>query len=176
MAELTTAARPYARAAFSYALDNNKIEDWSRMLEAVSLICEDDRVMQRLASPALDAATRAALLIDLAEKWLDDAMRNFLLILAENYRLPLLPDISTMFAAFVARRNKMLSVELSLASETDKALIEELRKRLSARLGEEAQVSMHIDPSLMAGAVIRAGDMVIDGSLRGRLRQLAESL
>ena len=128
MADLITVARPYARAAFVYALDNNQTEDWSKMFGALSLICQDTKVAESLASPTLDASSRADLFISLGEEWLNEAMRNFIFVLAENYRLSLLPSINTVFAMFVAQRQKTLSVQISLATQTEDALVDKLKK------------------------------------------------
>lgn len=176
MAEFTTAARPYAHAAFLHALETDAINQWSGTLETLSRIYLDPAMAMHLSSPQLDNTARVALLSDLLAEQLNQHIGNFLHVLVENKRLSLLPAINDLFVALVAKKQERLSVEISLATETPDSTIKALKEQIGKKFGQAVELSVKIDPELMAGGVIRIGDTVIDGSVRGRLRQLKQSL
>lgn len=176
MAEFSTLARPYARAAFEHAAAEDTLESWSRALGLLALLAEDARISAPLRSPALVREQRAQLLIDLCGDELDIQVRNFLQVLAANNRLPLLPEIFQQFQALKADHQRLVEVEVTSAAAIDEAQRSRLAEALVKRLGREVSVQVSIDPSLIGGAIVRAGDTVIDGSLRGRLNKLADAL
>lgn len=176
MAEFSTLARPYARAAFEHAAAGDTLESWSRALGLLALLAEDVRISARLRSPALAREQRAQLLIDLCGDELDIQVRNFLQVLAANDRLLLLPEIFQQFQALKADHQRLVEVEVTSAAPIDEAQRSRLAEALVKRLGREVSVQVSVDPSLIGGAIIRAGDTVIDGSLRGRLNKLADAL
>ena len=176
MAEFSTLARPYAKAAFEHAAAGNTLEPWSRALGLLALLVEDARISARLRSPALAREQRAQLLIDLYGDELDPPVGNFLQVLAANDRLLLLPEIFQQFQALKADYQRLVEVEVTSAAPIDEAQRSRLAEALVKRLGRQVSVQVSIDPSLIGGAIIRAGDTVIDGSLRGRLNKLADAL
>lgn len=176
MAELSTLARPYAKAAFEYALAANALTGWSDGLATAAVVAQQDEVDAVLESPNLTAEQKAQSLIDLVGDSLNSAMQNFLRILAENRRLALLPQISQQFEMFKAEREKSVDVEVASASELDEAQTAKLQQALSNKLQRSVNMQVSVDKNLLGGLVVRAGDTVIDGSIRGRLAKLAESL
>jgi F-type H+-transporting ATPase subunit delta len=176
MAEFSTLARPYARAAFEHAAAGDTLESWFRALGLLALLAEDARVSLRLRSPALAREQRAQLLIDLCGDELDIQVRNFLQVLAANDRLLLLPEILQQFQALKADHQRLVEVEVTSAAAIDETQRSRLAEALVKRLGREVSIQVSVDPSLIGGAIIRAGDTVIDGSLRGRLNKLADAL
>lgn len=176
MAERATIARPYAKAAFEYARDAKAFAEWSRGLEAAAEIVADPRVAVLSTSPSLTAADLAGLVIDLGGANLDAGMQNFVRVLAENRRLPLLPEIAAQYEELRAAVENTVDVEVTSAVALDAAQSENLRRALNARLKRQVRMQNSVDSSLLGGAVVRAGDLVIDGSLKGRLERLATEL
>lgn len=176
MAELSTLARPYARAAFKYALSVENLANWSAQLETVANVARAEKMAKILASPSLTSEQKASTFIEVCGDELDNSAQNFIKVLAENKRLSLLPEIATLYEEFKANREKSVEVELSTAFELDAELEEKLASALSGNLQREVHVHTVIDKNLLGGVVIRAADIVIDGSIRGRLNKLAEAM
>ena len=176
MAELTTLARPYAKAAFEIALQGNALDAWSKMLRLSAAVSGDDSVRSLLINPALSSSQIAQSFIDVCGEELDEKGQNFIRLLAENKRLGLLTEVSDLFEALKANQEKSVDVEITTAFEISSDVSNKLAESLKSRLQREIKLSTSIDPSLIGGAVIRAGDTVIDSSVRGKLNKLAESL
>jgi len=176
MAERATIARPYAKAAFDYARGAGAFAAWSQGLKTAAGIVADPRVAGLIKNPQLTAADMAGLVADVAGDALDQAMRNFVQVLAENHRLLLLPEIAAHYEAERARVENTVDVEIVSAVPLSAAQRDTLSAALAKRLGRSVRMSQSIDPALLGGAVIRAGDMVIDGSLKGRLQRLGTAL
>lgn len=176
MAELSTLARPYASAAFEYAREHSALTVWSEQLAIVANVTLDSAMEAVLNSPSLTAAQQAKSVTDVCGDALSPEMSNFVAILASNKRLPLLPVIYDLFSQYKANQEK--SVDVDVVSAFDMA--EETKDKLAAVLGKklerEVKVSTSTDKSLLGGVLIRAGDLVIDGSVRGRLNKLAEAM
>ena len=176
MAELSTLARPYARAAFEYAAAANELSAWSTKLAISAAVAQTENVVKVLTSPALTSEQQATQFIEVCGDVLDAKSQNFIKVLAEHKRLPLLPEIYALYEGFKANREKTVEVEVATAFELDAAIQEKLAKALSGKLEREVTVHTVLDKTLLGGVVIRAADVVIDGSVRGRLNKLAEAM
>ncbi len=176
MAELSTLARPYAKAAFEYALGKGCLEQWLAQLATAASVAVDSKVESLLSDPALTAEQQAGALAQLCGDDLDAGARNFLAILADNKRLSLLPEINAQFAAFKAGQEKSVDVEVVSPFAVEDATAEQLAAALGKRLERDVKVTTTVDESLLGGLLIRAGDTVIDGSVRGKLSKLAEAM
>lgn len=176
MAELTTLARPYARAAFEVALADSALDDWSRMLGLAAAVADHDSVKPLLRSPALTAHQLADAFVGICGEELNEKGKNFVRLLTENKRLVLLPEIAAMFEDLKAQQQSSLDVEITTAYEVSSEISDKLVAALKARLQREIRLATHVDQSLIGGAVIRAGDTVIDDSIRHKLAKLAESM
>jgi F-type H+-transporting ATPase subunit delta len=176
VAERATIARPYAKAAFQYARDANTFAQWSRGLQTLAEIVADPRVAQLTKAPSLTAAELADLVIDVAGAKLDAGMQNFVRVLAENHRLLLLPEISAHYEELRSAVENTEEVEVISAVPLNDAQAQKLEQALSARLKRRVRMRTAVDATLLGGAVVRAGDLVIDGSLKGRLERLATEL
>jgi F-type H+-transporting ATPase subunit delta len=176
MAELTTLARPYAKAAFEAAVEGGKLGDWSASLALVSAVVSDSSVKAALSSPSLTGEKQAQLLVDLCGDEIIGQVKNFVAILAENKRIPLMPEIVALFEALKANQEMKVDVNVTSAFPLTDALQEKLAASLKAKLQRDVVLHSETDKSLIGGAVIRAGDLVIDGSVRGKLAKLAESM
>ena len=176
MAELSTLARPYAKAAFEYADASASLDVWLEQIATLAAVVREPRVRYLLAGPTRTTEEHADLLITLCGDSLPDPVANFIRVLAANRRLPLLPEISAQFSQLKAAREKSIEVHVSSAFD----MPQETRNRLARALGDKLQreviLSSETDSSLLAGVLIKAGDIVIDGSVRGRLNKLADAL
>ena len=176
MAELITLARPYAKAAFEYAVEAKDLQGWSDSLSLAASVAQQSAVEKLLSSPSATAAKQANAVCDICGDQLATASQNFISILSENRRLQLLPQISQQFEIMKANLEKAVDVDVVAAADLDATQQEALSDALSAKLERKVNLQVSLDKSLLGGAVIRAGDTVIDGSIRGRLTKLAESL
>jgi F-type H+-transporting ATPase subunit delta len=176
MAELSTLARPYAKAAFEYAVEAKDLQGWSDSLTLAASVAQQSAVEELLTSPSVTAAKQAEAVQDICGDELATACQNFISILSENRRLQLLPQISQQFDVMKANLEKAVDVDVVAAAKLDAAQQKTLSEALSAKLERKVNLQVSLDKSLIGGAVIRAGDTVIDGSIRGRLTKLAESL
>lgn len=176
MAEALTIARPYAQAAFLFASEQQALSDWSDMLGLLAMVAEDDAVRDIIDSPHLTEGQLADLFIGIGGERLNDACGNFIRALAENRRLALLPEISTLFEVQRRAAEGAVQAELVSAFPASDAQQAEVIASLGKRLGRDVTLTCSTDSSLLGGAIIRAGDLVIDGSVRGKLERLANTL
>lgn len=176
MAELTTLARPYAKAAFEYAQAHQQLANWSAMLGLAAAVSQDATVQRVLTAPRLTSTDKATTFIEVCGDKFDAKVQNFIQALAENNRLALLPQIADQFELLKAEQEKSVDVDVTSAFALNAEQQDKLAKVLSARLGREVRLHAAEDASLIGGVVIRAGDLVIDGSVRGKIAKLAEAL
>lgn len=176
MAELSTLARPYAKAAFEYAVAAGDLAGWSAQLALAAGVAASDKMVKVLSSPALTSAQQATTFVEVCGDELSDKVKNFVKVLAENKRLGLLPHISALFEEFKANREKSVDVEVASVFELGDDIKQALAGKLATVLDREVNISTTIDKDLIGGVVIRAADVVIDGSVRGRLAKLAEAM
>jgi F-type H+-transporting ATPase subunit delta len=176
MSELTTLARPYASATLELAREQKQYDHWSKMLAFMAAVAHDGTMRAVLDSPRLSEEQAAELFISVCEERIDDQAQNFIKLLAENRRLTLLPEITALFEFMRREAEGKIDAEVVSAQEISKAQVEAIAKALKARLGREVTLTTRTDEGLLGGAVIRAGDLVIDGSMRGRLNRLSTVL
>ncbi len=176
MAQLTTLARPYARAAFETALQDGELQGWSVLLRLAAAIAQDPAVSQKLSEPSASGEQQVRVLVDLLGDEASEKQRNFLKVLAANKRLPLLPDVAILFDALKAEQEKRVEVDVVSAFALNESTEQKLAEALKNRLQREVSITTSVDRNLIGGLVIHAGDLVIDGSVRGRLNKLAETI
>lgn len=176
MAEWSTLARPYAKAAFDYARERNELGAWSKQLALVAVVAGTDKMVQVIASPELTAEQQAAKLVQLCGDELGDKARNFVRVLADNKRLRLLPEISALFDQYKANQERSVDVEVTSAFELEGDIADRLAQALRGKLQRDVTINTVVDKNLLGGVVVRAGDVVIDGSVRGRLAKLAKAM
>ena len=176
MAELTTLARPYAKAAFATAQENNALEACSSDLSVLAAYAADAEMSKILVHPSLTAEQQSQALLDVCGDKLNDAAKNLVAILAENKRLALLPEVAVLFEELKAQVENTVDVVITTAFAMTDAQQDKLAQALKAKLQCDVRMSSEIDESLIGGAIIRAGDLVIDGSLTGKLSKLAEAM
>src|SRR3569833_3293229 len=162
MADITTIARPYAKAAFEQARGENRLAPWPDALRVAATVVSDQRVQRLLGNPRVTANELAQLVIDIAGPQLGDHGTNFVRTLAENHRLAYLPEISTLFDELKDEAERIVDVTVTSAAPLD----DTQRKTLAATKKHKKKHNNHkqnqTDPSLIGGAVLQAGDLVID--------------
>jgi len=165
MSQALTLARPYARAAFALARDNGAYAPWSNALAFAARVAADPQV-----SPA------SLVEVVVPQGDVDPLFQQFLSVLAENRRLAVLPEISGLFESLRAEEERTVRATITSASVLSEDEVAKLRASLVKRFGREVVVTTAVDPALIGGAVIDAGDVVIDGSLRSKLDRLGAAL
>ena len=173
MSQAPTLARPYARAAFAIAREGNALPAWSDALAFAARVAADPTVAALLGNPGLIQADATTLL---APEGADATFGNFLGLLFENRRLPLLPEIAGMFDELRFEAERVVKAKVTSAVPMPAAELETITAALKKRFGRDVEVETAVDESLIGGAVIDAGDVVIDGSLKGKLGRLQAAL
>lgn len=176
MPDRLTIARPYARAAFEAARREQRLEPWSQALHAGAQTAGDQRVAALLGNPHVTADELAALFIGVAGAPLGAHGENFLRTLALNHRLAYLPEIATLFDELKNAAEGVADVTVTSAAPLDGAEKQKLTAALARRLKRTVRLHGEVDQSLIGGAVLRSGDLVIDGSLRTSLERIAYEL
>ena len=176
MAELTTVARPYAKAAFEHAAAANALQNWSEMVGFAAAVVENEDMTSLLQSPHLTKQQQCEAMLKVCANNLDEQGQNFVRLLAQNHRLLALPQISEIFEHLKAEFEKTVDINVVSAAELSEAQRSKLQQKLAEKLGRQVNINVNIDASLLGGLVIEAEDLVIDGSIRGRLAKLSETL
>lgn len=172
--KLTTIARPYAIAAFEYATAHNAIPAWETALDAAAQLSQDAAVQQLLSKPNITLKQITDFYGEVLAKVLNTEITNFIHLLAEYDRLAALPEIAALFKAYRAAQEKKLTVHVTSATPLDEKYRQKLVDALTKRLQRQVSLECDVDAGLLAGAVITAGDTVIDGSVRGKLNRMVE--
>ena len=175
MSETLTLARPYARAAFESARAANVLPEWSGKLGFAAQVIGDARVRALIGDPRLSNADLIGLLLPQGEP-ADSPFATFLGLLVDNRRVSLLADIAALFEELKRESERVLQVTLRSAAEIPANQVDAIKIALKKRFGRDIDMQQRIDPSVIGGAVIDAGDTVIDGSVRGRLARLESAL
>lgn len=176
MAELTTLARPYAKAVFAEASEKGALDVWSADLALLSACVTEPKVQEFLANPSFTSQQHAQTINEVCGDQLNEAAKNLVVVLAENKRLELLPEVTVLFEEFKAQLQNTVDVVVTSAYPLSDAQSKQLEQALKAKLNRDIRMSSTVDESIIGGAIIRAGDLVIDGSLTGKLSKLAEAM
>ncbi len=176
MSELTTVARPYARAVFEEAEKSNNLTKWSDTLGLMKAIASNDEVKALLQSPKMAKQAGAKAFLQLCGDELDGKAENLVRMLADNNRLSLLPEISVVYESLKDEAEGSIEALVSSAKKLTKTEETAISKALKKRLGRDVKLKVSVDKSLLGGAIIHAGDLVIDGSLKGRLKKMTSAM
>ena len=176
MSDLVTAARPYAKAILELADSDKAMNKWSKQLQFMAAVAMDPELQQLIGNPKLTRQEVAEIFITACGDDIDDQGRNLVRLLAENGRIAVLPELSMLYDKLRADAQGTVEAEVYSAYRLGKEQREKLEAALAKRLGRDVKITSHVDKSLLGGAVIRAGDLVIDGSLKGRIEKLNAAL
>ncbi|NKF51889.1 F0F1 ATP synthase subunit delta [Shewanella sp. WXL01] len=175
MAELSTIARPYAKAAFDFAVENQAVDSWTEMLAFAALVSENES-MQPLLNGTLASAEIASLFIKVCGEQVNEQGQNLIKVMAENNRLAILPSVSELFVEYRNEWAKEVEAQVTSASELSDEQKQQISVSLEKRLARKVKLNCSIDASLLGGVIIKSGDLVIDGSVSGKLSRLSETL
>lgn len=173
--EMKTIARPYAKAAFDFAVEKKAVDNWLTMLAFAAQVAKDKQVAD-LINSNLNAEKMADLFLAVCGDQLNEQGQNLIRVMAINGRLSVLPAVVQEFAAMKADLDREVAVDVTAAAELTEQQMAKIQASLEKRLDRKVKLNCSVDTALMAGIIIRAGDLVIDGSVRGRLSRLAETL
>ena len=173
--EMKTIARPYAKAAFDFAVEKKAVDNWLTMLGFAAQVATDQQV-EDIINSNLNAEKMADLFLAVCGDQLDEQGQNLIRVMAVNGRLSVLPAVVLEFAALKAELDREVEADVISAAKLTKQQMAKIQASLEKRLDRKVKLNCSVDPALMAGIIIRAGDLVIDGSVRGRLSRLAETL
>ena len=193
MTERTTLARPYAEAVFRLARERKTLKAWSEMLQIAAAIAADPQVTVLIDNPRVPRSRFVDFFLDVAgdaqgsasvaggrtpgaTKKIDQDAANLVRLLSENHRLVLLPEIAALYESLRAQAENRVEAEVVSAFAVSDTQLKDIAAALKKRLGRDIDLHTRIDPALIGGIVIRAGDLVIDGSVQGKLRLLATHL
>ncbi|MBA2817765.1 F0F1 ATP synthase subunit delta [Candidatus Pantoea persica] len=175
MSELITVARPYAKAAFDFAVEHQSIERWQEMLAFAATVARNEQ-MADLLSGMLKPEALSASFIAVCGDQLDEHGQNLIKVMAENGRLTALPAVLEQYIQLRDTYEATAEVDVISASTLSDSQLTNISAAMEKRLSRKVKLNCKIDKSVMAGVIIRAGDLVIDGSVRGRLERLADAL
>jgi len=175
MSQLTTVARPYAKAAFDFALEANAIDSWLAQLTFAAEVSKDATIYDYISGGA-SIEQAITLFLNVCGEQVDSKGQNFLKIMAENKRLLALPQVLTQFCELKAEYEKTIAVDVTSAVELNTAQETSLSAALEKRLARKVKLNCKVDATIISGLIIEAGDMVIDGSIAGKLNRLATTL
>jgi len=176
MAELVTIARPYAEAVFRLAKDDNAFGDWSRMLQMAAAVAQDAQMVALIADPKVTSADISRVFLGVCGTELTEAGKNFVKVLIENNRLSVLSQIANLYEALKREHQNEVEAVISSAFPLDDAQMHALVAGLEKRFGHKVKATTQVDASLIGGARIAVGDVVIDGSVSGQLQKMASAL
>ena len=179
MSDFETAARPYARALFELAAEESKLQQWQDNLQQAALIADDPDMLAMFEQPAILARELAELFVSVltaAGVEADTDFSNLIALLADNGRLAALPTISAQFATLKQEAEGKIEVIVRSAMKLSAKQQDKIAGSMAKRLGKEVSITTEIDTSLIAGAIVTAGDLVIDGSVSGQMQKLTIAL
>jgi len=175
MSELTTVARPYAKAAFDFAVEAKAIDSWLNQLTFAAEVAKDVTVKGFISGGA-SVEEAQALFINICGDQVDSKGQNFLKVMAQNERLLVLPQVLEQFIALKADFDQEIAVDVTSAIEVTAEQKLTLSAALEKRMARKVKLNCFVDVSIVSGLIIKAGDMVIDGSIKGKLNRLATTL
>ena len=176
MAEYTTSARPYARAVYARATETSSVESWGEALALLAAVATDASIQEILDKPQLSKEQKGEILLKVLSDKLNQQQQNLVRLMAENGRLRALPEVAHQFEIYRAEAEGKVEAEVisafALTSEQERAITEMLK----SKLGRDVSITTSTDESLIGGVVIKAGDTIIDGSMKSQLESLAINL
>jgi F-type H+-transporting ATPase subunit delta len=176
MSDFTTAARPYANAVYDLASEANSLDSWSDALANLATVVADAQIADMLTSPDLGKEDKGRLVLEVLGDKLDGKQQNLVRLMAENGRLGLMADVRDQFEVARAQAENKIEAEVISAFELSSEQTEQLASTLKNKLGCDITLTTSVDPSLIGGVVVKAGDTIIDASMKSQLDSLALSL
>ncbi|AYV23897.1 MULTISPECIES: F0F1 ATP synthase subunit delta [Vibrio] len=178
MNDFTSIAQPYAKAAFDFALDEALLDEWGQALGLLKMVVSQPAVVEVIED--LEEESSEQVLLDMiltsCDEWLSQYVKNFLRVMAENKRLKLLATTVELFFEMKAEYEKTMEVLVYTAEPLEQDQLVDIKNALEAKFGKTVTIEQQIDPSLVGGVMIKAGEQVLDGSIYSSLHRLAVNL
>ncbi len=176
MAEAITVARPYAEAAYKFAVESKELSQWSKILQLAAAIAEDDRVKRLIGSPLISVNQLSELILEIGGKKFTAEARNLIVLMAENKRLLLLPQVSQLFEQLKAQHEGILEAKIISAFKMQGDQVDKLVDNLERKFNRKIEAQVSVDPELIGGVRVEIGDETLDASVRGKLEVMAVAL
>lgn len=179
MSDTITIARPYAKAIFEHAQSKGTLGRWSEMISRLSMAVLDDQASRFITNPATTSKQQADLLMSIFKNNTSSelsTLESFVATLANSKRLLVLPEISVLYEEMRADEEKTLTVNVISYAALSQVQEDKLIDKFSRRLNRQVTLNVTIDQSILGGAIFQADDLVIDGSVRGKLNKLSANL
>ena len=176
MADNASLARPYAKALFELAQETSAFDSWSSSLTLISAVADNEDFTALSNDPRVSADQLTQLLTDVCKDQLPEGGANFISLLVQNNRLTAVADIEAQFNELVAKAQQAVTAQVQTAIALSDEQKASLSSALEKRLGLKVSLEETIVPELIGGAIVKAGDLVIDGSAKGRIEKLATTL
>lgn len=176
MAEKSTVARPYALAAFGLAKEKDELAKWSEMLQFAAMVASDETMQKYIGNPHISHDELCKMFLGVCDGQLTEMGANFIKVLVDNRRLDVLPEIALLYEQHRAEAERTVEAEVISAFPLSEAQQAMLADKLKQRLGRSVNLVAKVDNNLLGGAIVRAGDLVIDGSVNGQIDKLAQTL
>ncbi|MBU6505473.1 MAG: F0F1 ATP synthase subunit delta [Betaproteobacteria bacterium] len=176
MAEITTIARPYAEAVFKLALEEKALDRWSETLQWLSAVASDSDMAALVGNPRLDRAQLSGVFLSVCEGKLNEEGKKLVQLLVDNHRIPALPAISRQFEILRHQHEGQLDAQIVSAFPLAAQELDQLVSGLEKRFARKIRPEVSVDGSLIGGVKVTVGDVVIDGSVRARIDQMAVAL
>lgn len=176
MAEISTIARPYAEAIFSLASESSNLGEWSDMLALAAMVAVDDDMQALISNTNVNKDQLTSIYLDVCGDKLTELGKNTIKVLVESRRLSVLPEIARQFETLKAEAEKTVEAEVISAFEVSQEQQQQIADKLKQRLGRDVTLTCRVDNTLIGGVIIKAGDLVIDGSAIGQINKLSVAL
>ena len=176
MSDLSNIARPYAQAIFDLAKEQDNLSGWESMLDLLAAVAEDKQLQKLIHDPRVSDNDLESLMLGVCGDRLNPEATNLVKLLIKNGRVPALPEISSNYAEQKAEAERVVEAKMVTASQIDASQQQAFIDALENKLGRTVKLEFDVDDALIGGAVIRAGDWVVDGSVRAQLEQLVGAI
>lgn len=181
MKDIQTIARPYAKALFELALKHQNLKQWHDALNVLRLTIEDGQMQKLIGHPEVTESMLVDILLDVVgkqpeSKSMHEMVKHALEVMADNHRLAVIPEVCHQFEALSAEHAKTCSGTVFTSVALDESQLQRLAAGLQKKLNKTVHLTQVVQPELLGGARVQIGDMVIDGTLRGRLQRMYQSL
>ena len=169
-------ATVYARSLFEVAKEQDKLDEVREQFGQIADAISDDRELQVFFfSPYFSSQEKKDGIRKIVED-ADERFLNFLELLAERHRMPVLFRIRRAFDALWADEHKLLPVTVTSAIELDENLVKEIGDRIQEQTGRKVELSSNVDPDVLGGLMVRVGNIVLDDTVRNKLERLRKQV
>lgn len=176
MAEAITVARPYAEAAYKFAVESRELSQWSKILQLAASIAEDGQMKLLVGNPLISVGQLSELILEIGGKKFSTEARNLIVLMIENKRVLLLSQVSQLFEQLKAQHEGVLEARIISAFKMQSDQVDRLIDNLEQKFNRKIEAQVSVDPELIGGVKVEIGDETLDASVRGKLEAMAVAL